>query len=82
MIGRPLGEFLEAIFSNDLIESIRKADNLNAQCLKEYAQFLVNVAPRECYGSKKAYVAWLSTHGLLGRRYDILAEPTKSSQNS
>lgn len=40
-----VGDFLQAIVSNDLLEAGLRADNTNAKGLRIYAYFLHNVAP-------------------------------------
>lgn len=67
VIGRPLGEFLEALVSNDLLQAVKKADGLNAQCFKDYVLWLESVAPATCFGSNATYHAWVRSGGVIGQ---------------
>lgn len=58
----PPGDFLTAIFSNDLVEAVQRADSTNILCLPAYAGFLFSHAPAhpiKCWGSKENMSAWL-----------------------
>jgi len=56
---RPTGSFLTAVLSNDLMNTLRCADDINRHCLFNYAMWLHNYAPPECYGSPEKVRAWL-----------------------
>lgn len=62
--GVPPGDFLQAVFSNDLMEAFGRADDTNIQCLKAYVGFLYNEAPSQCYGSADNYQAWIDRRGM------------------
>lgn len=68
MIGRPPGDFLTALLTNDLLRAIKKADELNIQRLKDYCIWLESVAPTACFGSPALFDAWKLTGGLVGRQ--------------
>ena len=55
----PMGGFLEAVFSNDLMESFGKADDYNISIMFIYAKLVHNDVPYNCHGSKKIYDNWL-----------------------
>ncbi len=57
--GRPTGGFLRAVLANDLIEAATKADDENALLLLEYARFLYNHMPSDCWGSYEIVAAHL-----------------------
>lgn len=55
----PPGDFLTALFSNDLMEAFGRADDENQSNMRRYCQFLYNYAPRGSYGSPENVRAWL-----------------------
>lgn len=61
------GSFLTAVLSNDLMEALKRADDVNRECLPGYGRFLYNEAPCGCYGSPDAVAAWCKRGGLNGR---------------
>lgn len=67
-IGRPTGEFLYYVLTNNLMKAVTKADDLNIQRLKDYAIFLDSCAPVGCYGSVAAVEEWKRTGGVIGRQ--------------
>lgn len=54
------GSFLTALLSNDLRESVARADSNNARCLKEWVQFLYCECPSNSWGSPEKVKQWLS----------------------
>ena len=60
--GRPVGDFLTALLSNDLMGALRRADDVNMYALHAYGRFLHNAAPYSCYGSADAVAKWLKMH--------------------
>ena len=57
--GRPMGDFLTAVFSNDMVEAYARADDINSSSMRQYAKFLY-YAPRDCWGSRKIVDAWIA----------------------
>ena len=66
--GHPVGDFLAALLSNDLMRTAAKADAMNLPRLPDYVQFLYNCAPAGCFGSPAAFNEWLRTGGVIGRQ--------------
>ena len=64
--GIPLGSFLEAIVSNDLLEAFNRADTRNRSVMFEYIHYLNNEMPVGCHGSRRAYNAWCKHNGMEG----------------
>jgi hypothetical protein len=64
--GIPPGHFLQALFKNDLMEAMGRADDENAHIVPSYARLLVNSLPRGCWGSEENYDAWVKRGGLVG----------------
>ena len=65
--GRKTGGFLEALLSNDFMRAFEKADLHNRRSFLNYAEFLLNDAPRGCWGSSHIYERWISKGGLIGQ---------------
>jgi hypothetical protein len=57
----PLGDFLEAAVCNDFVEAAGRADEDNQRNLPALAAYLYNEMPRESWGSRAAYKAWLAS---------------------
>lgn len=57
--GRPTGGFLEAVLSNDLKESIARADERALDNLPHIVAYLYNEAPSVCWGSQARVQEWL-----------------------
>ncbi len=64
VLGRPVGDFLYAVLSNNLMEAVGRADDLNIKKLREWVQFLYFAAPSKCWGSPEAIKAWMAHGGL------------------
>lgn len=57
---RPVGGFLTAFLSNDLMEAIGLADTDNITVIPQIAGYIHNELPRVCHGSIKAVKEWLA----------------------
>lgn len=57
------GGFLYAVFSNQLVESVLRADDANRAALTQWVTFVSNHAPWSCWGSPQRVEDWISTHG-------------------
>jgi hypothetical protein len=57
--GYPMGHFLTAVFSNDLVGAVNHADEQNLGNLKLIVQYMYNQLPSGCWGSKEAVKAWI-----------------------
>lgn len=55
----PIGGFLHAVLSNDLMGAMEKADEENRADIFEICQYIYNKLPLSCYGSSKAIREWL-----------------------
>ena len=65
--GVPTAGFLKAVFSNDLMEAVGRADATNRRYLHHYAMFFYQYLPTECYGSPAKVEAWIKQKGLDGK---------------
>lgn len=54
------GSFMRSVLSNNLFAAAGSADSVNTKLLGEYANWLVNHAPYQSYGSPEAVQGWLS----------------------
>lgn len=66
--GVPLGGFLAALVSNDLMGAANRADDRHVLCFHELARFVFNEMPVGCQGSRPAVRAWIEMGGLEGER--------------
>ena len=64
--GYPLNHFLEAVVSNDLMETVAHADDANLDALEAYVAWLRTFAPSAAYGSRDKVDAWVAQRGLRG----------------
>ncbi len=56
------GDFLTALFNNDLKEAIGRADETNCHLLWNYVKFLHNNAPATAWGFAVAVTQWMTMH--------------------
>lgn len=52
------GDFLLAVLSNDLKESVLRADDANVEIVHVYARFLYQYAPIASWGSREIIRTW------------------------
>lgn len=64
--GIPPGHFLQAVLRNDFMEAFRRADDVNTECMRDWAVFLSSHAPIGCYGSPEHVADWIKSGGLAG----------------
>ena len=60
------GGFATAVLENNLVEAYGRADETNAACMKDWAGWLYNNAPRGCWGDPGTVQEWMSHRGLSG----------------
>lgn len=56
----PVGDFLQAVISNDLKEAAARADDDNLENIQAFAAYLYNELPSPSQGSRKAYADWIA----------------------
>ena len=54
----PTGGFLKAVLSNDLGETVMRADPDSLQHIKDIVTYVYNDMPSACHGSPEAYKKW------------------------
>lgn len=69
----PTGGFLESVLSNQLGESVARADGQNTEVLCTIVTWVYNNLPAESWGSPEKYRAWLDS-----RVEDSHAKPSLS----
>ena len=57
---RPTGGFLMAVFANDLVSAVHRADPENFATLREICWYVYNELPSDCHGSQAAVDAWIA----------------------
>jgi hypothetical protein len=74
--GCPPGSFVEAVLSNDLMESFCRADRENFKTMGPIASYIYNEIPGRgsgCWGSRDEVQAWIDRGGLEGHKVPIQA---------
>jgi len=62
------GSFLRAVLSNDLVEAVSRADEINSSLLAEWVKYIYNYAPMGCWGSEDAVNQWICKGGNTRKR--------------
>ena len=57
--GYPVGSFLAAVISNDLMNAVGRADDDNIRVLRSICGFVHNEFPRGSHGSREIYKNWI-----------------------
>lgn len=55
----PVGGFLTAVLSNDLMEAVSRADHHNAPRIADICRFIHWCLPARCHGSRERVTKWL-----------------------
>jgi hypothetical protein len=63
---RAIGGFLQAVLSNNLMESATRADGHSFESLGVIALFIFNHVPCQCYGSPEKVKQWLEDVDAVG----------------
>jgi len=64
------GSFLQAVICNDLVGSFAKADDVNIEHMKDYANFLYNEMPMDAWGSRGKMEKWVEKKALEAEEDD------------
>ena len=62
--GQPVGDFLTALFNNQLQQAVCQADKENLAALRDWVIWLHWKAPTACHGSPEKTKAWMKSGGL------------------
>lgn len=57
----PVGNFLTAVFENDLSNAIGRADSQSLVLLPALVIWIYNYAPSACWGSREKVEAWINS---------------------
>lgn len=57
--GVPVGDFLEAVLENNLMEAYGRADETNTYAMLQIVTFVYNYMPAPCHGSPEKVAAWI-----------------------
>jgi len=60
------GSFATACLENRLVQAFSRADSTNMARMQDWAAYLYNYAPRDCWGSPERVDAWEEHRGLSG----------------
>ena len=52
------GSFLSSVLANDFTKAVTKADSSNGELLREWALFVLNELPENCWGSWETVRNW------------------------
>ena len=61
------GSFLEAVLSNDLMESFGRADHINREKILEICRFIYLELPHGCHGSRDKVGEWVDAFRKLNK---------------
>ena len=60
--GIPVGGFLHAVLSNNLVDAVSKADVQNLPALKDIVNWIVTRAPQGSWGAEALLLRWIQEH--------------------
>lgn len=61
--GEEPGAFLSAVFRNDLVGAVTKADPYHLPRLRDIIHWMLSEAPPRCYGAEEAFTRWRDAGG-------------------
>lgn len=64
--GQVSGDFLMAVFRNDLADAAVRADQTNSQLFRQYAWLTHNAVPAAATGSQEKVAKWIDDGGFAG----------------
>lgn len=53
------GHFLWAVLRHDLVEAFMRADDINSECMRDWAVWLFDDIPSACHGDGDKIRAWI-----------------------
>lgn len=72
IVGRPVGDFLQGVLTNNLVQAVCHADEENSRDLAEIAFYCLEELSCDCWGNKEKYLAWVAKGGLKGRNAEVV----------
>lgn len=61
------GHFMTALFANDFMAAIGRADEKNQSAIIDWARFIYNAVPSNCWGSTERVQKWVEQGGIEGK---------------
>ncbi len=68
--GRPTGDFLFHILSNNFVGAAYHADDINQHRLYSYRSFLYSQCHPDAWGSEEKVFTWIKHHGFVGLKIE------------
>lgn len=68
--GIPPGSFLTAVLEHDFLGAFKRADDENANRMRDWASWLYNECPNSAHGSPEKVAAWIARGGAHGHTLD------------
>lgn len=65
--GRPVGDFMMAVLTNNLKAAIAHADEENAAAMRHWVHWLYWDVPSNAHGDRETVMAWINKGGLNER---------------
>ena len=56
----PPGDFVKSVLSNNLIEAMMRADDINLHSLRDITLYVYNDIPSTCWGTPEKVEEWLN----------------------
>ena len=72
------GSFMTAVLENNLTQAFCRADDINTQYMRNWADFVYNHMPSNCHGTPEKVAAWLERGGLHGMQLEVVDGTTDS----
>lgn len=67
LTGHPVGDFLDALLLNNLVEAFGRADQNNERAMKGWCALLYWYMPSTAWKSREAIDRWIESGGLRGQ---------------
>jgi len=78
-VGLSVGDFLNAVLSNDLFRAMAHGDRENVRRLDAITKYIYNRMPSVCWGSKEKVRRWQEYGGLVGGALERIEEEEKNA---
>lgn len=62
--GQPVGGFLEAVLTNDLVGAFDYADDEHQACMLDLLRHIRLKIPARCWGDRENLIEWIKHRGL------------------
>jgi hypothetical protein len=72
--GCPVGDFLQAVLANDLMDALGRADDYNRETIWDICGYVYNEMPSGCHGSRAAYRDWIANKAIQREHAGIASD--------